>query len=383
MWITISFSILLVLTVAMVIPYIPLYGEEIGLSVSMIGYVIAVYHITQVIGRIPLGSLSDAIGYKKIIGIGGFCFLFGTVSYILSSAFRPLIFIAQILLGVAVSITWVTIPAFITQFGRKRIPVYTFSVGWAYTLAVPLGGFLKDKVGMHFLFITALVIAIPLLVCVVLIWKNYPASDKGKTTKLTSLSILSIYKNSFLRLKNPRMMRACLFSFLIFMSFAIGFSLLPLYLSGIGLTSTFIGIVQFSRMSTGSSIRLLSKKITGEINREKILTIGTILIGVSLFLISFIENLPVLILISVLWGLSGGLYTPIVFELIADETKTKNRGAGMGIRGTMGTLGSSSGVLGFSILAEATSISASIAIAGITIAIGALITETFLQIYRK
>lgn len=138
LWFTISFSLILVLTVAMILPYIPLYGEDLGLSISMIGYIVAAYHITQVLGRVPLGTLSDAIGYKKIIGAGGICFLFGTVSYILSSFLWPLIFIAQIFLGVAVSITWVTIPAFITQFGRKKIPVYTFTVGWAYTLAVPL-----------------------------------------------------------------------------------------------------------------------------------------------------------------------------------------------------------------------------------------------------
>ncbi len=372
------FSLLLVLIVAMVMPYIPLYGKDLGLSVSTIGFVIVIYHITQGIGRIPIGTLSDTIGYKIIISVGGLSAFFGSIAYLLSSAFWPLVFLAQILFGIAVSTTWVAIPAFITQFGRKNIPMYAFSVGWAYAFAIPIGGFIKEELGMEPLFFIVFGLSVPLLIILGLLWINYP--DEGKINEnKSSFSLISAYKRSFNSLKNPQVLRACLYSFLMFMGFAIGFSLLPLYLLGVGLTSALIGIVQFFRMSASSSVCLLTERIGRKIGREKILTLGTIMVGLSLALISIVDSLPLLIFISIIWGLSGGLYVPIVFYLIADATETKNRGTGMGVRGTMGTLGSSLGVLIFSCLAETLDISISIFLAGSAIIIGVLITEIILR----
>ncbi|KXA90721.1 hypothetical protein AKJ62_00115 [candidate division MSBL1 archaeon SCGC-AAA259D14] len=379
LWLIILFSIFSTLLVAMILPYIPLYGKDIGLPVVIIGYVIAVYHLVQVIGRIPLGTLSDVIGYRTVIGIGGASLFLGTGTYILSSSFWPLMFLAQILLGIAVSMTYVTIPAYITHFGQEKVPIYTFIMGWAYTLAVPLGGFLKETMGMDFLFSLAFIFSIPALLIVVLLWKTKPSDDKNNVKKLNSLSVISVYKSAFKTLENPKVLRACLYSFLMFMNFTIGFSLFPLRLSGIGLTATLIGLVQFSRMGTGSSVRLLSKKIEGKINREKILTFGTAIVGLSLVLIPMLESLVTLILISIIWGLSGGLYAPIVFDMIADSTEIKDRGRGMGLRGTMGTLGSSLGVICFSNIADILSIPISISLAGVAIVIGVILIEILLR----
>lgn len=380
LWYVIVFSILLVLLVAMIMPYIPLYGEELGLTVSMIGYVIALYHITQVVGRVPLGTLSDFVGYKKIITLGGVSVFLGSLFYVISSVFWPFLFFAQVLYGLAVSVTWVAIPAFMTEFGRERIPIFTFSVGWAYTFAVPLGGFIMGSWGMDMLFYIACFTSLLLLVLVALLRRNYPSLGDVDGRKSDFPSIISVYKKSFRTLRNPGMLRACLFSFLMFMSFAIGFSIFPLYLSGIGLTSALIGIVQFSRMSTSSSLRLFSRRIIRRIGRNSILTGGTVLVGFFMFLISYLESLPLLILVSIAWGLSGGLYSPIVFNLIADATDARNRGTGMGLRGTMGTLGSSLGVISFSNLAEVFTVPISLSLTGIAIMVGAIFAELFLRI---
>lgn len=379
LWLALAFAVLLSFLVAMILPYIPLYGKDIGLPVATIGYVIAVYHLVQVIARIPLGTLSDVIGYRTVISIGGISLFLGTATYLLSPSYWPLMFLAQVLLGIAVSMTWVTIPAYITHFGREKVPMYTFASGWAYTLAVPLGGFLKESMGMDFLFLLAFILSIPVLSIVAMLWKFSPPKNSDGKEKLGSHSITSIYRSAFETLKNSKIVRACIYSFLMFMNFALGFSLFPLYLSGIGLTATLIGIVQFSRMGTGSSVRLLSKKIESKIGREKILTCGTAIVGVSLLLISMVDSLVLLIPLSIIWGLSGGLYSPIVFDMIAEGTEVRNRGRGMGLRGTMGTLGSSLGVICFSNIADIFSISLSIFLAGLTITFGVIVTELFLR----
>lgn len=377
LWFVILFSVLLSFLVAMIIPYIPLYGKDIGLPVATIGYVVAFYYLVQFMGRIPLGTLSDVIGYRKVISIGGVSLFFGTATYLLSPLFWPLMFLAQILLGMAVSMTWVTIPAYITHFGAEKVPMYTFATGWAYTLGVPLGGFLKDVRGMDFLFSLAFLLSALALLIVALLWRIGPTPNGRE--ELGSYSVISVYKSAFETLKNPKIMRACLYSFLMFMNFSLGFSLLPLYLSGIGLTATLIGVVQFSRMGAGSSVRVLSKKIQGKNTREKILTYETVIVGVSLLLIPMADSPVFLIPVAIMWGLSGGLYAPIVFDMIADSTDVRNRGRGMGVRGTMGTLGSSLGVICFSNIADIFSVPLSFSLAGITVIFGVVIIEIFLR----
>ncbi|KXA89834.1 hypothetical protein AKJ57_04815 [candidate division MSBL1 archaeon SCGC-AAA259A05] len=269
-------------------------------------------------------------------------------------------------------------PAFMTRFGRGKIPLYTFIVGWSYTLSVPLAGFLKDELGMISIFLLTLILAVPLTILIALLWRNYPEEDPGKRIRVDN--ILSEYKESFKEIRSAKMIRACGFSFLFFMGFGISLSLFPLYLSGIGLTSFLIGVVQFSRMSCGSSVRIFSDSIVERLSQEKTLTIGALIVGLCMTIIPQIENLFLIVILSVIWGLSGGLYSPIVFELIADSTKAENRGKGMGLRGTFGTLGSLIGVLSFSNIAEILGIPLAISATGVSFVFGTVIIETLLHI---
>ncbi|MBC7110262.1 MAG: MFS transporter, partial [Archaeoglobi archaeon] len=70
--------------VSMILPYIPLFAQESGLSLELIGYVVFTYYIVQVIMRIPIGSLSDALGDDRIILMGAVSMLLSPLFYLLS-----------------------------------------------------------------------------------------------------------------------------------------------------------------------------------------------------------------------------------------------------------------------------------------------------------
>jgi len=364
---------------AILTPYIPLYGEDIGLPISTIGYVVALYHLAQFLGRIPMGTFSDIIGYRKMISLGGLSLLLAAIFYIISSAYPPLLFLAQVLLGLSVCMEWVTLPAYVSRFGEGKIPILTFITGWAYTFSVPLGGFFKDKFGMDFLFYWAFFTAIVALFIIGLLWKEAPAQDETENNDLASHSIISIYKSSFKTLKDTRVLRASLYSFLMFMNFNIALSLFPLRLSGLGFSAAIIGLLQFSRAGASSSIRLLSPRIEGKIGRNKILKYGTLIAGFSLMLISLVNSFPALIIISLIWGLSSGFYAPVVYGMVTDGTTIKDRGRGMGIRGTMGTLGSFLGIIIFSNIAELVSVPTGMVLAGALTVVGVIILELVLK----
>lgn len=372
-------AFILSFSVAVLLPYIPLYGEDIGLSVAMIGYVIATYHLAQLLGRVPMGSLTDIFGYGKIIGFGGLSLFIGMIFYILSPGLWPLLFLAQIMIGIVVCMEWVTLPSFVTSFGAEDVPMFTFIVGWAYTFSVPLGGVLKDLLGMEFLFLLGFLLSIPALGIVYLIIKDNPSKKENQEKNREPFEIFSLYKNAFRTLKSEKVLMASLYSFLMFMNFNIAISLVPLYLSGLGFSASLIGAVQFCRMGTGSTIRLFSKRIEKRINKKTILILVTTFSGLALVIVSQLESSWLLLGLSVIWGLIGGLYHPVVFELIADGTSERDRGKGMGIRGTLGTIGSFSGIVIFSNIAEVLTIRTAILLAGLSIILGVILIEIYVK----
>ncbi len=376
----ITLAFILSFLIALLLPYIPLYGEDIGLSISMIGYVIAVYHITQFAGRIPMGSLTDTFGYGKIILFGGISLFFSMIFYILSPGLWPLLFLAQMFIGIVVCMEWVTLPSFMTSVDLDRIPLFTFVVGIAYTFSVPLGGVLKDALGMQLLFLMGFLLSIPSLYIVYLIIKDEkqnPQPDRNTG----NVSFISLYKDAFKTLKNPQVMRGSLYSLLMFLNFNIAISIFPLQLSFLGFSATIIGGIQFARIGSETFIRLFSKKIETVLKKKTILMGSTLASGLSLYFVSQTSSLFMIIIISLLWGTISGLYHPVVFEVVAAGTDEENRGKGMGVRGTMGTLGSFTGIIIFSNIAEYFSIALSLALAGITILFGVLFIELFMD-YR-
>lgn len=375
----IALAFILSFSVAVLTPYIPLYGEDIGLSVVMIGYIVAVFQLSQLLGRIPMGSLSDIWGYNKVIGIGGISLFLAMVFYLISPAFWPVLFLAQILVGIAVCMEWVTLPSYVTSFGEEKVPIFTFVTGWAYTFSIPLGGIVKDIFGMQLLFLVGFFLSLVALVMVYIVMKSNSRRRTLPESNLTPESITSMYKSAFKTLKSPKVLRASFYSLFMFLGFNIALSLFPLYLSGIGFSATIIGAIQFTRIGTESTIRLLSRRIEGVLEKKMIIALTTVFYGLALLLVSQLESLILIIALSILWGITGGLYAPVVFEMIAEGTSIENRGKGMGIRGTMGTLGSFTGIIVFSNIAELFSIKIAIAMAGITIILGAIAIESYMR----
>lgn len=360
--------------------YIPLYGEDIGLSVAMIGYVVAVYQLAQLIGRIPMGALFDILGYGRVIVFGGIFLFLAMVFYLISPYFWPVLFLAQILIGLAVCIEWVVLPSFVTEIGGNKISFFTFFTGLACTLSISLGGILKDLLGMQLLFFLGLVLSLPVLLIAFSIKKN--ESPPKECSLAISRSITSIYENAFETLKSSQVLRGSLYSFLMFMGTNLALSLYPLYLSGIGISATIIGTIQCTRIGPESIIRIFSEKIEKRLKRKTIIAFTTIFYGLALLLVSQIESLVLLIIISILWGISGGLYAPVVYKMIANGTEIENRGKGMGIRGTMGTFGSFTGIIIFSNLAEIFTIRTAISLAGILMVIGVIVIEIYMRFRR-
>ncbi len=371
-------------SVSMVLPYIPLFGKEIGMPIWLVGYLIFAYYGIEVLTRIPIGFLSDIFSYTFVILGGSLAFLTASILYLYSSSIWYLLLLAQIFLGLGISITWVTIPSLITIL-ESSLSIYTFSVGLGWLMGPLVGGFIRDHFTMSILFFVFLILSIPLIFLALLFGKeteesffsvysessaNFGESEDSPVavTSIPELFLLSVrsFSDAFdLLRKNRRIILAALVSFVMFMGFAMVNSLIPLRLDEIGLTSFLIGLLLTIRTGAGTVIRLASETILRIGEKASILIGGTILSGVVILLISNISYFPLIVILMIVWGLAGGVYLPIVFSLIADSTSESERGIAMGLRGTMGTSGSAIGVLVFMNLAGLFSITLSLILFGI------------------
>ncbi|PTD93362.1 hypothetical protein C9439_08095 [archaeon SCG-AAA382B04] len=361
----IAFATLASISNSMLLPYIPVYAKaEAGMPLALVGYLVFIYYGTEMITRIPIGSIGEYSGHNTMVINGGLAILLAASLYYTSEIFWPLLFLGQIFFGIGFSVTWVTIPSFITK-ADSSLSIYTSIVGLGWLFGPLIGGSVKQGLGMEALFLLFLFFSIILFLMSMLFYylvskRNFLGEASEKTLKKrfpTALTLFCLventvgsFKESIKLIKRDKILISILISFIMFMSFAISnASVLPIFVVDyLGYSDFFVAIFVAVNTAAASLIRLKANYIVEKGGKVKTLLISTLLTGVIIVAVSYATNKFALLFLSSLWGIAGGLYLPVVFGLIADAThKEKERGLGMGLRGTFGTAGSAIGVLVF------------------------------------
>ncbi len=107
---------------------------------------------------------------------------------------------------------------------------------------------------------------------------------------------------------------------------SLWFSLFTIYLDGVGLDATWIGLIITAYNAAVSLTYLPSGRLSDIIGRRVPLMAGSLLLAATLLLLQSTEN-PVLILaIMVFIGVGNGLMTPAVNALVAESVKAERLG---------------------------------------------------------
>lgn len=363
--ILISFATLASIANSMLLPYIPVYAKaEVGMPLGLVGYLVFVYYGTEMITRIPIGSVGEFFGHNTMVVNGGLTILLAAAMYFSANALWHLLFLGQIFFGIGFSVTWVTIPSFVTK-AKSSLSIYTSIVGLGWLFGPLIGGFVKQNFGMKTLFLLFLAFSLTLFAMSLLFYwivskKNLLGEAPEKELKKRFPTASTVYclventvtsfRKSIVLIKREKILVSILISFIMFMSFAISnASVLPLFVVDyLGYSDFFVAVFVAANTAAASLIRLKASYIVEALGKVKALLIATFLTGLIIVGVSLVRSRVNLLLLSVLWGMAGGLYLPVVFGLIAEATEEdEERGLGMGLRGTFGTAGSAIGVLVF------------------------------------
>lgn len=148
------------LGVSMSLPVFSYYAMHLpGATERAVGIAVGVFGISQTLFQIPMGSLSDHWGRKRVMMLGSLVFIFGLVLCGLASNIYVLA-VARFIAGVGavsgVAMTWITDG--VKAERRNRAVAYLGAcIGAAVTAGFPLGWVIAGRWGAESVFYTAAV----------------------------------------------------------------------------------------------------------------------------------------------------------------------------------------------------------------------------------
>src|SRR5665811_283279 len=81
-----------------IVPVVPLFAQQFGVSQSAIGFTIAVYGLSRFLVNVPAGRLAEARGRRATLALGGLITVVGTVLCALAPSYT-LFLVARFIAG--------------------------------------------------------------------------------------------------------------------------------------------------------------------------------------------------------------------------------------------------------------------------------------------
>jgi len=147
----------------MILPVFALYAEGLeGVTPTLIGLALGIYGLTMALFQIPFGMLSDRFGRKPIITAGLILFAIGSVVAATSDSIVGVIIGRAIQGAGAIAAAMMALLADLTREEHriKAMAIMGVSIGMSFTLALMLGPFLNNIVGVSGIFWLTAVLAI-------------------------------------------------------------------------------------------------------------------------------------------------------------------------------------------------------------------------------
>jgi predicted MFS family arabinose efflux permease len=139
----------------MILPVFSLYAEGLeGVTPTLIGITLGIYGLAMALLQIPFGMLSDRFGRKPIIAAGLVLFAVGSVVAAMSDSIWGVIIGRAIQGSGAIAAAMMALLADLTREEQrtKAMAMMGGSIGMSFTLALILGPFLNELMGVNGIF---------------------------------------------------------------------------------------------------------------------------------------------------------------------------------------------------------------------------------------
>lgn len=345
----------------LLLPILPQFVASLGGTTSQIGLVMGAFTMASVVIRPYLGKLADNYGRKKMMlfGAGLFALLFSVYGQI--QAIVPL-YLLRILHGIAHGSYLAAAYAYVADLApfRRRgevMGIYGVANVVAMALFPALGTLIITSTqSFSMLFIVSIITAAAAFAAVFCIDEIKPKeSDKQK------VSILAIAR------QQPVLV-ASLTLFTAATVYGAVITFLPVYAPERGLINFGIFFTTYAVFTLIS--RVIAGKLSDRFGRRKVILPCLTLVAIAAFLLPFLQNLYLLVLIGGCFGLGFGAFMPALNAFVVDETLPQERASALAFFTAFMDVGITTGAVVLGVVGEYWGYASMFAIGGAVVSLG-------------
>ena len=327
-----------------IVPVVPTFARSFGVSQALAGLVISVYGLGRLLFDLPMGSLAERFGRRKIIiagelitAVGSFlCAIAGSFWLLIVFRFISGIGAATVLTGAQVVLADITEP----QTRGKIMNIYQGIFLCAVGIGPSLGGVVADAFGMRAPFSAFGILS--LLAAVVCFFQVPETRERAiARAALTRSAAMPIAAALRLLLRQRGFLLIGLVTFVQFFARTGAlFNVVPILgRDRLGLSASATGVA----LSIASLMNFLTIPIStlmmSRWGRRGGIIPGTIVCGAAFAALAGAFTYPVFLLGMFLWGLGGGIGGSAPAAYAADMAPPGANGVTMGIYLTLADAG--------------------------------------------
>ncbi len=321
---------------------LPFYAEKVGIGLTMIGLLIAIYDFAEIVAKPVFGGLADKKGMKKALYLGIIIFIFASLLYpFVPPKFLIVVRFLQGLGGASLSAVSLAMVGTLYKDNKgKAFGIYNAIKGLGYVISPVIGGAIVMKSNFAGIFYACAGIGfIALLLAFTL-----PADKQKGSAAFDDDDDDFSFKSLFVVFKNKTL--APWFLIIVINMFFVGilFGFLPVRIHELGYNPFNTGLL----LSVTTVSYLLVQPVAGwladKYNQVLILRLGMLLSIVSTAAIPFVTE-TLLIITCIVAGIGIGVVWTNSDALVSKLAKENEMGATMGVAGSFKELGDMIGPL--------------------------------------
>ncbi len=319
-------------------PLVPLFAAGMGAGPAMVGLVVAVSEFFPIFLALPVGVLTDRLGPRRLL-------IAGAAGMVASSAVRTLasdlglLVLSQVLLGVTSLAVWLCGQSFVARVVRPEERAQQFGT---WIVAISLGNLVGPVAGgvVADLALAAgtsqdaayrVVFAAGGLVGVLGVWHAWRLPDPPPADQ-RSLSLRDTLGEAAGLLRRRGVVLGSLTSFSLILSGGIRRSFLPLYLAGLQMSPTAIGVLFAAPSLAAVAVRPFLASLVRWAGELGLLRRALVLTTVAWACVPWLETAVPLFLALAGTGLGHGAGLPVTMVLTVSDAPAYEHGTALGIR---------------------------------------------------
>lgn len=328
---------------------LPFYAEKVGIGLTMIGLLIAVYDFAEIVAKPVFGGLADKRGMKKALYLGIIIFTLASLLY----PFVPpkLLIVVRFLQGLggaslsAVSLAMVGI--LYKENKGKAFGIYNAIKGLGYVVSPVIGGAIVMKSSFAGIFYACAGIGVIAL----LLAFTLPADKQKESSAFDDDDDFSL-KSLWAVFKNKLLMPWFLIIVINMFFVGILFGFLPVRIHALGYNPFQTGLLLSATTISYLLVQPFAGWLADKFSPVLILRGGMLLSCISTALIPFVTGIS-LIIVCIAAGIGIGVVWTNSDAMVSNLSDEKQMGATMGVAGSFKELGDMIGPLMMGAISQA------------------------------